>query len=90
DDNTRMRMVQNNELDTAIFVPFSRVEELKKDKSVVIHADPSTREDHLLINLAHGLLAKPQVREALDMAIDKQSLVKSATYGQGTVAYSYI
>jgi peptide/nickel transport system substrate-binding protein len=28
DDNTRMRMVQNNELDTAIFVPFSRVEEL--------------------------------------------------------------
>ncbi|WP_112194140.1 ABC transporter substrate-binding protein [Pseudomonas sp. LG1E9] len=90
DDNTRMRMVQNNELDTAIFVPFSRVEELKKDQNVVIHADPSTREDHLLINHAHGLLAKPEVRQALDMAIDKQSLVKTATYGQGTVAYSYI
>ena len=30
DDNTRMRMVQNNELDTAIFVPFSRVQELKR------------------------------------------------------------
>ncbi len=90
DDNTRMRMVQNNELDTAIFVPFSRVDELKKDKNVVIHADPSTREDHLLINHAHGLLAKPEVRQALDMAIDKQSLVKTATYGQGTVAYSYI
>ena len=90
DDNTRMRMVQNNELDTAIFVPFSRVEELKKDKNVVIHSDPSTREDHLLINHAHGLLAKQEVREALDMAIDKQSLVKTATYGQGTVAYSYI
>ncbi|MBW4968677.1 hypothetical protein KZZ04_20310, partial [Pseudoalteromonas sp. CR1] len=78
DDNTRMRMVQNNELDTAIFVPFSRVEELKKDKNVVIHSDPSTREDHLLINHAHGLLAKQPVREALDMAIDKQSLVKTA------------
>ena len=90
DDNTRMRMVQNNELDTAIFVPFSRVEELKKDKNVVIHSDPSTREDHLLINHEHGLLAKPEVRQALDMAIDKQSLVKTATYGQGTVAYSYI
>lgn len=33
DDNTRMRMVQNNELDTAIFVPFSRVEELKKTRT---------------------------------------------------------
>jgi len=30
------------------------------------------------------------VRQALDMAIDKQSLVKTVTYGQGTVAYSYI
>ena len=34
--------------------------------------------------------AKPEVRQALDMAIDKQSLVKTATFGQGTVAYSYI
>jgi peptide/nickel transport system substrate-binding protein len=31
DDNTRMLNVQAGQLDTAIFVPFSRVEELKKD-----------------------------------------------------------
>lgn len=90
DDNTRMRMVQAGTLDTAIFVPFSRVDELKKDKNLQVHSDPSTREDHLLINHAHGLLAKPQVRQALDMAIDKKSLVKTVTFGQGEVAYSYI
>ena len=54
DDNTRMLNVQAGELDAAIFVPFSRVEELKKDPNLKVHLDPSTREDHLLINHEHG------------------------------------
>ncbi len=71
DDNTRMLKVQAGELDSAIFVPFSRVETLKKDPNLVVHMDPSTREDHLLINHEHGLLGKPEVRQALDLAINK-------------------
>lgn len=90
DDNTRMMKVQAGELDSAIFVPFSRVDTLKKDPNLVIHMDPSTREDHLLINHEKGLLAKPQVREALDLAINKKSLVDTVTFGHGDVAYSYI
>ncbi|MCE4056755.1 ABC transporter substrate-binding protein [Pseudomonas sp. Au-Pse12] len=90
DDNTRMLKVQAGELDTALFVPFSRVDALRKDPNLVVHLDPSTREDHLLINHEHGLLAKPQVREALDLAIDKKSLVDAVTFSHGEVAYSYI
>ncbi|MBD8187526.1 ABC transporter substrate-binding protein [Pseudomonas viridiflava] len=90
DDNTRMLKVQAGELDAAIYVPFSRVETLKKDAGLVVHEDPSTREDHLLINHEHGALAKVEVRQALDMAIDKKSLVEAATFGLGTVANSYI
>lgn len=90
DDNTRMLKVQAGELDSAIFVPFSRVETLKKDPNLVVHMDPSTREDHLLINHEHGLLGKPEVRQALDLAINKKSLVDTVTFGHGQVAYSYI
>ncbi|ALI03582.1 glutathione ABC transporter substrate-binding protein GsiB [Pseudomonas sp. FW306-02-F02-AA] len=90
DDNTRMLKVQAGELDSAIFVPFSRVETLKKDSNLVVHMNPSTREDHLLINHEHGLLAKPEVRQALDLAINKKSLVDTVTFGHGQVAYSYI
>lgn len=90
DDNTRMLKVQAGELDTALFVPFSRVDALRKDPNLVVHLDPSTREDHLLINHEHGMLAKPQVREALDLAIDKKSLVDAVTFSHGEVAYSYI
>ena len=58
DDNTRMLKVQAGELDAAIFVPFSRVAELQKDPNLTVHLDPSTREDHLLINHEHGALAQ--------------------------------
>jgi peptide/nickel transport system substrate-binding protein len=90
DDNTRMLNVQAGQLDTAIFVPFSRVEELKKDPNLEVHIETSTREDHLLINHEHGALAKKEVRQALDMAIDKKALVDTVTFGLGTVANSFI
>ncbi|PDT08401.1 MULTISPECIES: ABC transporter substrate-binding protein [unclassified Rhizobium] len=90
DDNTRMLNVQAGELDAAIFVPFSRVEELKKDPNLKVGIDASTREDHLLINHAHGALGKKEVRQALDLAIDKKAIVDTVTFGQGTVANSYI
>lgn len=90
DDNTRMLKVQAGELDTALFVPFSRVAELKKDTNLKVVMDPSTREDHMLINHSHGLLGKKEVRQALDMAIDKKAIVDAVTFGLGEVAYSYI
>ncbi|AZO01079.1 ABC transporter substrate-binding protein [Mesorhizobium sp. M9A.F.Ca.ET.002.03.1.2] len=90
DDNTRMLNVQAGQLDAAIFVPFSRVAELKKDSNLVVHMDESTREDHLLINHEKGALAKKEVRQALDMAIDKQAIVDTVTFGLGEVANSFI
>jgi len=90
DDNTRMLNVQAGQLDAAIFVPFSRVDELKKDPNLTVHLDTSTREDHLLINHEHGELAKKEVREALDYAIDKKAIVDTVTFGQGEVANSFI
>ncbi|WP_457940455.1 ABC transporter substrate-binding protein [Mesorhizobium sp. 10J20-29] len=90
DDNTRMLNVQAGELDAAIFVPFSRVAELKKDSNLIVHTDPSTREDHLLINHEKGALGKKEVRQALDMAIDKQAIIDTVTFGLGEVANSFV
>ncbi|WP_159711873.1 ABC transporter substrate-binding protein [Geminicoccus flavidas] len=90
DDNTRMLKVQAGELDAAIFVPFSSVAELEKNPDLTVHKDPSTREDHLLLNHEHPALAKKEVRQALDFAIDKQAIVDTVTFGVGEVANSYI
>lgn len=90
DDNTRMLKVQAGELDAALSVPFSRIESLQKDPNLTVDLDRSTREDHLLINHEHGALAKIEVRQALDFAIDKDAIVKTVTFGYGSVANSYI
>lgn len=90
DDNTRVLKLQAGELDCAIFVPFSRIGELQEDAKLNVLLDPSTREDHLLINHEHGALAKKEVRQALDMAIDKKAIIDTVTFGVGTVANSYI
>jgi peptide/nickel transport system substrate-binding protein len=90
DDNTRMLNVQAGELDCAIFVPFSQIESLKADPNLNVMLDPSSREDHLLINNASGDLAKVEVRQALDMAIDKQAIVDTVTFGAGEVANSFV
>ncbi len=90
DDNSRMLSVQAGELDAAIFVPFSRVAELKKDTNLKVMVEPSTREDHLLLNHEHEPLNDPKVREAIDLAIDKQAIVDTVTFGQAQIANSYI
>ncbi|MEI8634964.1 ABC transporter substrate-binding protein [Vibrio sp. PP-XX7] len=88
--NTRMLKMQAGELDAAINVPFSRIHSLRKDPNLVVHLDPSTREDTLLINHAHPPLDNIKVREALDYAINKQSIIETITFGYGTIANSYI
>lgn len=90
DDNTRMLKVQAGELDAALNVPFSRIASLQKNANLTVQLDPSTREDHLLINHSHGALAKVAVRQALDYAIDKETIVKTVAFGHAQVANSYI
>ncbi|MCB8840379.1 ABC transporter substrate-binding protein [Aurantimonas sp. VKM B-3413] len=90
DDNTRMLNVQAGQIDAAIFVPFSRVAQLKQDPELNVLLEPSTREDALLINHSHGDLGKKEVRQALDLATDKQAIVDAVTFGIGEVANSYI
>ncbi|POF28006.1 ABC transporter substrate-binding protein [Roseibium marinum] len=90
DDNTRMLKIEAGELDAAIFVPFSRIEQLKQNPDLKVELDPSTREDHLLINHESPELAKKEVRQALDLAIDKQAVVDAVTFGIGEVAYSFV
>ena len=55
-----------------------------------MHLDPSTREDHLLINHSHPPLDKKEVREALDYAIDKKAIIDAVIFGLGEVANSYV
>lgn len=90
DDNTRILKVQAGELDAALFIPFNRIAEFEADPEINVHLDPSTREDSLLLNHENEWLANKNVRKALSMATDIQSIVDVVTFGYGTPANSYI
>ena len=90
DSNTRILQVQAAELDVAMGVPFAALPGLTGDASVSIHLDASTREDHLLLNHEHPVLGNPDVRAAIDMAINKAAIVQVVTFNNGVVANSPI
>lgn len=90
DDNTRILKIQAGELDVALFVPFNRLAELEQDPNVDVHLDPSTRADHLAPNHAVEWLGNKNVRKAINMAIDRNAIVKLVTFGYGKPANSFL
>ncbi|HXV25923.1 MAG TPA: ABC transporter substrate-binding protein [Alphaproteobacteria bacterium] len=89
-DNTRVLKLQAGEVDAIIFIPFNRVTELQGNPDLQVHLDPSSREDHALINHDHEPLNDIRVRQALYHAIDRQAIVDAVTFGHGKVANSFV
>jgi peptide/nickel transport system substrate-binding protein len=89
-DNTRVLKLQAGEVDAILFVPFNQIDSLGKDPNVDIHLDPSSREDHMLLNHAHKPLDDLKVRQAICMAVDRQAIVDTVLFGHGKPANSFI
>lgn len=89
-DNTRILKLQAGEIDAMIFVPFNRIEELQQDPNLAVRLDPSTREDHMLINHSRPPLDDVRVRQAICNAVDLAAIVQAVTFGFGKAANSYI
>jgi len=89
-DNTRVLKLQAGEVDAILFVPFNQIDTLAKDPNVDVHLDPSSREDHMLLNHAHKPLDDLRVRQAVCMAVDRQAIVETVLFGHGKPANSFI
>ena len=97
DDATRILKVQSGELDGAELVPFSRVAELQNDPRLRMRLFASTRTDYVILNVrptlpggARNPLASPQIREALNDAVNRAGLIQIVTRGIGTPMTSFM
>lgn len=96
DDATRILKLQSGELDGAEFIPYSRVDELKKNPALNMVLFPSTRVEYANANVNPQLDGKPnplansKVREALNYATDKEALIQLVTYGIGKPMTSFM
>jgi peptide/nickel transport system substrate-binding protein len=84
EDATRIGELLTGAVDIAVNVPSQDVERIRDAVGVAVLSQPTTRIMMLLFNTADGKpTSDPRVREALELAIDKELLVEVVADGFG-------
>jgi peptide/nickel transport system substrate-binding protein len=87
DGNTRVLQVQSGELDIALYVSGASAKALQGNPSVVVHIDPYIESVFVTMNVAlsNPPLNNKLVRQALNYAVDKQTIVNKIMFGTARV-----
>jgi peptide/nickel transport system substrate-binding protein len=79
-----LAQMERGELDLMI-VPTSEMDRMKKVPSVTVVSVPSPSIDFLAVNMAKNYLQDKRVRQAMQYAIDRESIVKAIYQGEAQV-----
>jgi len=90
EDATRVAMVQAGEADVVVNLPTADVARLSRDPNVNVRSDPSSRVAHIGINCQKAPFNDVRVRQALNYAVDKKSLIAGVLRGVGKPSNSFI
>ena len=90
DDNSRSVQIQGGQAQINENPPFSSVEQLKGQPGVGVTLFPSTKTDYILMNQNKKPYDDVHVRRAISYAIDREAMVKTLLFGNGTVANSFL
>ncbi|KQV60486.1 hypothetical protein ASC95_03275 [Pelomonas sp. Root1217] len=90
DASVRAQRLKRDECDIAAAVGPAELDELRKDPAIKLATAPGMNIGILAYNTRRPALAKVEVRQALDMAIDKAAIVRTVYGDAGTLATSHI
>jgi peptide/nickel transport system substrate-binding protein len=90
DANTRKLQVQGGQADIDEYPDWSSFGSLKSTPGITATAFPSTRIDYVAFNEQKTPFADEHVRRAIAYALDRQSMVKTVLYGNGSAADSLL
>lgn len=90
DASVRAQRLKRDECDIAAAVGPAELDELKKDPAIKLATAPGMNIGLLAYNTRRPALAKVEVRQALDMAIDKAAIVRTVYGDAGTLATSNV
>lgn len=90
DDNSRNVQIQGGQAQINEAPPFSSIEQLKGQPGVKVTLFPSTKTDYILMNQKKKPYDDVHVRRAISYAIDRQALVKTLLFGNGSPANSFM
>lgn len=84
EDATRVGELLTGSVDIAVNIPTQDVERIRAAQGVSVVSQPTTRIMMLLFNTADGkVTSDPRIREAIELAIDKELLVEVVADGFG-------
>lgn len=84
DDATRVTNVETGNVDLIMSVPQNQVERLEKNANVKLSGGPGTWYDYLGLNQAKAPFNNLKVRQALNLAINRDLIVRTVLFGKGT------
>jgi peptide/nickel transport system substrate-binding protein len=87
-DNTRQNEVLSGQAQVDEFPAWSTVSSLKSNPQVSMDLFPSTRTDYIIFNDTKAPFNNQDVRQAINYAIDRNSLIKAVLFGNGQPANS--
>jgi len=90
DANARMLQFQGGEIDIATSVPYSQLESLASNPDAVVLQDAVARFDYIGMNTERAPWDDKILRQAINYAVDKQSLIDRVLFGNGQEATSYL
>ncbi len=90
DGEERVARLLRGDLDVVEQVPLERLGELERDPRVRVYRGSGNRLLFLCMRVAGGPLQDPRVREAVDLAIDRDELVSRVYSGRAEVARQMI
>jgi dipeptide transport system substrate-binding protein len=86
DPSVRMQKLKRNECQVISFPRPADIASAKADTSLAVPSIPGFNLGYLSYNVEHKPLDKLEVRQALDMAINKQAIISSVYEGAGQLA----
>ena len=86
DSGVRAQKVDAGECHVSRYNKMAEVEAAKKAGKVNVLSKQGYNTGYLTLNVKHGKLGDVRVREALDLAIDKDAIIKAVYAGAGTRA----
>ncbi len=90
DAATRLQKLKADECQVSGYARPADLVEMKQDPHLKVLQQPGFNVGFLAYNVQHPPLDKPEVRRALDMAINKQAIVDTVFQGAGQVAQNVI
>ena len=86
DPSVRVQKLRNGECQVSIHPRPADLEALRRDESINLIEKPAYNLGYIAYNTRHKPFDQLEVRQALDMAVDKEAIIKTVFQGAGQVA----